>query len=1094
MSNLNLKGIVLSTVAILALLSNASNPPNGRTGAPGDGNCQGCHNPPSTSISGFLDITGVPSTIDPNTTYTLEVTTELASGAATRAGFQMVALDGNNDNAGTLSNAGPSSTITTSGSRTYFEHSPSINFNGGSTVSWTVDWTSPAGPNNEDITFYASTILANGNGNTSGDQMELTDVTGTLDVGVAPLSLTIVFINGVSCPGIDDGSAEIMINGGTPPFDVNWDNGETGVTATMLPAGWVEVFVEDDNGEMTASSIFIGEPDPISVIGTILLDPSCGNPGSIELELDGGTSPYNFNWSTGSTDNPITNLSGGDYDVTITDSNGCEMFESYTLFESGGDIETSPQVSNVSCFGGNNGQITLNINAPDGVSDIIWNTGQNTETISNLSAGTYSVTVTDNGGCEYSESISVGQANPITLSTVASNGISCFGETIDTLFLFPSGGNGIYEVIYNNQVVNDTLLNWPGGMHTFFITDQFMCQDSAVVNIPVPPMLTASSTVNVASGPGAADGCISVTLSGGTPPYSYNGTVVQNPFNLENLVEGTYTLEFIDANGCTITVTEIISSTPCVDNAIATVIDATCFGLANGSISLNVSTGFTFEWSNGATDPTISGLPAGTYSVAVSETSTGCVQMISNLQVSSPSALEISLIDITQPECISGFGVLDNIVAIGGTPPYTFDLPTGALIPGTYTFGVVDANGCISQTSVDVSTQDLTPPVIILNDITTYIDAAGELEITGVDGGSSDNCNETLFFDYNNVPNCTVGNGATEIEVIVTDQSMNSTVGTTLLTILDTIPPSFICPNSQTISNCSTFSIPMPEANDNCGVSSLIQIAGPTTSSELITGLNEIIFEATDFHGNVSTCSYTIEFISDLNFDIEIIQPTCPDGMDGSFIIITDDSLSTSITYLDGNENLGSGIYFYEINDSITNCSLTDSVQIIAPDFIGVDTLNISMPSSNSATDGEIEVSINGGTEPYTFEWTDSEGNVVSTDQNLTGVSAGEYTLIVFDANGCVSEQFSYLIPMSTSINSAEEYSIKVYPNPVTDVLFIETDQDINEVVIYDAQGKYLSLQKNKEGLIDMSTFEAGLKILEIKIKDHVTYFKIFKN
>lgn len=1094
MSKPNLKGIILSFVAIIALLSNASNPPNGRTGAPGDGVCQGCHNPPSTSITGLLEISGVPSTIDPNTTYTLEVISELTSGSATRAGFQMVALDENGDNAGTLSNAGASSTITTAGARTYFEHSPSVNFNGGSTVSWTVDWTSPAGPNNEDITFYAASILANGNGGTSGDQMTLIDATGTLDVPVTPLSLTIVFINDVSCPGINDGSAEIMINGGTPPFNVTWDNGESGVTATMLPAGWVEVFVEDANGEMTASSIFIGEPNPISVFEAIIVNPSCSTSGSIELDIVGGTNTYDLSWSNGSEDNPLTNLTGGDYEVTITDSNGCEIFESYTLNTSGGDISTTPEVTDVSCFGGNNGQIILNVNATEGVSEVIWSTGQDTESISNLTAGEYSVTVTDNGGCEYSESFIVGQSNPITLATFTSNSIPCFGETIDTLVLFPAGGNGTYEIIYNNQVVNDTLFNWPGGMDTFLIMDQFMCVDSAFVNIPFPSAFTLISTVNGTSGPGASDGCISVTLEGGTAPYSYNGAIIENPFSLENLAEGTYTLVFVDANGCTVMLTESISSAPCANDAIATVTDASCFGLADGTITLNVNTGFTMVWSNGAIGPTITGLPAGPYSVEIIETATGCVQSINNLQVSSPAPLEINIVDISQPQCISGFGVLENIGASGGTPPYEFEIPSATLIIGTYTFGVTDANGCIANTMVDVVTQDVTPPIAVLNDVTVYIDNNGEFDILGIDGGSTDNCMESLFFDYNNVPSCTAGNIPTTIEVIVSDQSMNSTIDSTTITILDTIPPAFLCPNSQTISSCGTFNLPMPEANDNCGVESLVQVMGPTLSSDLITGLNELVFEATDFHGNISTCSFTIDFTSELNFEIEINQPTCPDGMDGSFFITSEDTLGTTILYFDDNDNLGPGVYSYEISDSISNCTITDSITIIAPSFIGVDSINVATPSTNSAADGEIMPFISGGTSPYTFEWFDSMGNIISSDQNLTGVTSGDYTLIIVDSNGCVSQEFIYAIPLSTSTYMVDDFSINIYPNPVSENIHIQSDHEIDEIRIYNAQGKYLMIPKSRYDQLDLSGLESGLIILEITIDNQVSYHKVFKN
>ena len=1090
MSKFNLKGIVLSSVAILALLANSSNPPNGNTGAPGEGTCASCHNPLSTSIAGVLDISGVPSTIDPSTTYSLVVTSELTGGSATRAGFQMVAFDESNNNTGTFSNAGPSSNI----SGGYFEHSPALNFSGGSSVSWSVDWTSPAGPDNEDISFYAASILANGNGNNGGDQLILTDITGTLDVGVVPLSLTIVFINEVSCPGEIDGSAEIMINGGVAPFTVNWDNGETGVTATMLPAGWVEVFVEDAVGAMTASSIFIGEPDAIAIDNAILTDASCGNPGSIELELSGGTSPYNFSWSDGSNSNPISGINAGDYDVTITDSNGCELFGSYTLNASGGDISTEPEVSDVNCFGGSNGIIALNIDAANGVGSISWSTGQTTETITDLTAGTYSVTVTDNSGCQYSETIMVGQADPITLSFDASNEILCFGQTVDTLILNPSGGNGNYTIFINNQMITDTLFNWAGGIDTFTVVDQFMCTDTAIINIPVPTSLSLSTTVQGASSPGSADGCISVQITGGTPPYFYNGMVVSNPFNLNNLSEGVYTLVFTDSNGCSVSVTETVSSTPCMDDVIATIFDANCFGESSGSISLNVSTGYTMIWSTGQTGPTISGLTAGTYSVTVVETATNCSQMINNLQVSSPAPLEFSVIDITQPQCISGFAILNSVIAIGGTGPYTYELPTQTLSIGTYSVSVIDANGCRTDTTIEIVTQDVTPPTPVLNDITVYVDADGSIGMLDFDGGSTDNCNEGVFTEIVSViPNCTDGFEPTMLDIIVSDQSSNTATGTTFLTILDSIAPDLSCPADMTISDCTSFILPVAFAEDNCGVMDFSQTSGPTSSDQLTLGLNELQYRAIDFHGNVSVCSYFIDYQIDLSFDIEINQPTCAGIEDGSYFISAPDTPTSVINYQGENENLGAGVYYFEVTDTLSNCSITDSIIMMSAPMIVVDSFNIETPTTTSGSDGNIEVFFTGGNAPFTFKWLDSDGNLISTEQNVEGVPSGVYTLIISDANGC-EEMILIEIPMSTSIDHALDYSVKVYPNPVSNTLFIETDQVIQRLLIYDAQGKLIHTFNNNELAVDMSYLSSGLIILGIQIENKIYYHKIFKN
>ena len=171
---------LLLFTSLIIFISSSSNPPNGRTGAPGEGLCTDCHNNSNPNgFDGSVVVSGLPSTIQANTSYTLTVTNSNPNGLATKGGFQIVALDGSNDNAGTMANAGSNSTITLSGGRTYFEHNPSTNYSN-DMISWTVDWISPTGPNNELINIYASAVIANdGNGN-SGDLTVTSVQAGTL--------------------------------------------------------------------------------------------------------------------------------------------------------------------------------------------------------------------------------------------------------------------------------------------------------------------------------------------------------------------------------------------------------------------------------------------------------------------------------------------------------------------------------------------------------------------------------------------------------------------------------------------------------------------------------------------------------------------------------------------------------------------------------------------------------------------------------------------------------------------------------------------------------------------------------------------------
>ncbi len=192
-----------SLVTALFLFSGSSNnPPNGRTGAPGDGLCTDCHSGGSPDQDGEVEITGLPDIIAPQSTHRITVTVRNPNGLGATAGFQMTALDATDVQIGTLSNAGENATVTSSGGREYFEHNPSVAFSGSNEVSWSVDWTAPEGPPESTVTIYAAGNVSNGNGQSSGDLVLTTSAMGVISevssVGNLPAVPVRVFPNPAS--------------------------------------------------------------------------------------------------------------------------------------------------------------------------------------------------------------------------------------------------------------------------------------------------------------------------------------------------------------------------------------------------------------------------------------------------------------------------------------------------------------------------------------------------------------------------------------------------------------------------------------------------------------------------------------------------------------------------------------------------------------------------------------------------------------------------------------------------------------------------------------------------------------------------------
>ena len=190
--------LFFGVVCSLLILAFSSNPPNGRTGAPFDGSCSGCH--AGGAQNGTIEISGVPDEIMLGTTYPLEVKLAITSGTASRGGFQLVAVDQNNANAGSFSNLGGNTGTNSSGGRTYFEHSGAKNFGDNDELAYESDWTAPEGMGVSEVTFYYVANFADGNGSTSGDRIvtNATTVNVEADAGnmVGPIAISQVLGNG----------------------------------------------------------------------------------------------------------------------------------------------------------------------------------------------------------------------------------------------------------------------------------------------------------------------------------------------------------------------------------------------------------------------------------------------------------------------------------------------------------------------------------------------------------------------------------------------------------------------------------------------------------------------------------------------------------------------------------------------------------------------------------------------------------------------------------------------------------------------------------------------------------------------------------
>ena len=367
-----------------------------------------------------------------------------------------------------------------------------------------------------------------------------------------------------------------------------------------------------------AMTLYIHPSPSVSLTVTNATCYSAAN-GQITASVTGGTPPYSYLWSNGQTTSVATGLAAGSYSVTVTDSFGCKSIASATVTEPE-PLWLGGFVFDVACFGGNDGEVMTLVFGGTAPYSYLWSNGQTTDFLSGLTAGAYTVTVTDVNACMYSKTFTVAEPSQIS-ATASVTGAACHGQGSGSIQVTPSGGTAPYQFLWDNGQTTAAISALVAGSYTVTITDDHTCERAFSYAVGEPSAQTLSATTTPVACNGGSDGAIDVTNGGGTPPYYYawsNGLTTQD---IGNLVAGSYGLTITDANSCD------ISQSWNIDQPGALVTDAVvtpifCYGATNGAIDLSVTGGtlpYTFRWSNGMTTEDLSGLAAGTYLVTVTD-------------------------------------------------------------------------------------------------------------------------------------------------------------------------------------------------------------------------------------------------------------------------------------------------------------------------------------------------------------------------------------------------------------------------------------------------------------------------------------------
>ncbi|MBK9301794.1 MAG: gliding motility-associated C-terminal domain-containing protein [Bacteroidetes bacterium] len=884
--------------------------------------------------------------------------------------------------------------------------------------------------------------------------------TASFTITQAPvLNATVTNISQLACNGPCNGTAQTNVLGGTPvytyaitaPGIINATGAISG-----LCAGNYTVTVTDANLCTTTTTFTVSQPQPIGVNITNITNITCNGlcNGTAQASGNGGVPAYTYTISAPGIINPtgaISGLCAGTYTVTVTDANLCTITSSFTVTQLPALNLNVTNITNILCNGMCNGtaqaiasggapNYTYAITAPGSVNA--------TGAMSNLCAGSYTVSVTDANLCTATMTFMITEPQPTSVNISNITNLTCNGFCNGTAQATGVGGTPNYTYsISAPGIINATgaITALCAGSYTVTVTDANLCTATTTFSVVQLPGLTASiSNIANVTCNGMCNGTAQTTCVGGAPAYSYSITapgIINAAGAISNLCVGTYTVTVSDINLCTATTTFTISEPLPISISISNITNITCNGLCNGTAQAT-GLGGTPSYSYSITSPAIinagsgamSGLCAGTYTVSITDAN-GCTAT-TLLTLAQPPALTWTQNTATNITCNGGNDGSITTTATGGTGIINYNLqPTNQtnntglftnLAANTYTILATDANGCTISTTLTITEPTLLSITNITNTNPTCVPGNdGSMTITASGG--------TLAYTYNigganQASNVFANLGAGNYTITVTDANGCTATST------QTIAP----PNSPTITAVVTTDVDCNGGNNGSitvtatgGLGALnynLQPVNQNNATGIFTNLAAGVYTMTVADANGCTISSTATIIEPTILSWTSTATTdvnCNGGNDGTLTatatggtgMINYNLQPTNQTNNTGLfTNLTAGTYTVTATDA-NGCTLTTTLVINQSPALTWTQNTATNITCNGGIDGSITTTATGGTGIINY-------NLQPTNQTnntglFTNLAANTYTILATDANGCtISTTLTITEPTLLSITN----------------------------------------------------------------------------
>lgn len=845
-----------------------------------------------------------------------------------------------------------------------------------------------------------------------------------------PVTINSVLENNPSCAGADNGLLSIMTLGGMTPYTFNWSNSVTSFANFNLSDGIYTVTITDGNDCVLQDSFTLEAPVAVSV-DYASTETSClgGTDGELTLSQESlvGNAPFAFSWNNGASTENLESVSDGIYSVTVTDADNCQFVDTLEV-SALQPISLTKAIDQPNCNGATTGRITLNAFGGMPFYDYAWSNGLSTETIENLPAGNYTVTVTAADGCyRIEENIEIIEPAAIDFQVVSIDSIVCAGTSTGQINLNVTGGLAPYNFTWNgNGGIQEDLNNIPAGNYVLDVTDSNGCTvESPVFNVGEAAPFSVSD--NIFSGDEisceaviAADS-IELIISGGQMPYQILWNTNDTEAIIYDVAPDEYTATLTDALGC-----EVIHFVKVEEEReLLTLSESGQFGDCNNGVHgicidvIGGSAPFFYLWNdteNGTTSTReiCRSIPVGTHSVTVTD-NYGCMQVLENIEVDNtvPMNTFTGPGDVQNVDCFGSNNGELTINVVGGVAPYSYYweneigdsisiAPTLTnLSAGTYSVTITDALGCTTN-----NTRSIFEP--------------GSL-ITYTSNLTMNDCKN----DTEGMINMNVTGGVPPYNYLWTNGEMNEDIGG--------LPAGF-------------YGVTITDANACVRIidTLAIEITEPTN-----------VLTLTDFTVTDTPC-FEEEGGS---ISLEILGGTTPYLYDWS-----NSTLPNSSTV----NGLSTDIYWCDVFD-FNGCHLSTQDFIIGePNELTAVLFNI-----NNET-GTAEIEANGGTPysggGYNISWSNGDTGTFGL-----GLLQGDNSVTVIDANGCVLTLDFYL--GNTNIlnkNLVEQFVVA--PNPTSGSVYLKVELQKSEVVrveIRDILGRKIYEEQRQN--FSAGTFEADL-------------------